>query len=437
MNKNILVFEHHQLHSCNENCTNCRQTTKTNCISHCSQKHFNELKEYAENIPHSFCGFFYSKKSNSIKFGKYAGLLQLSDGTYIEILPKIADQESAEHGRIIFINLLNASHNLTKEYKEFNEINAKTLKSNSILELYINIFCNDLAEILKKGFKKAYIKAENNLPVYKGKIKFQNHIKYNGTNPTHFFVEYNNFNLDIPENRLLKSACLTLLHKTTSQENKKILSKFLTELNSITLCNNLPKDIQSKNINRLHSYYKRPVLYAEFFLKNELFFPQHGRKKLTSLLFPLNEMFEDYIEQTLKTSAFTIKKQFSKHYLIINEKNTQCFNTKMDFLVEINKYILIFDAKWKKICSNDKNYGVAQSDLYQLFSYAEIIKQKQNKNVAAALLYPSNPNFNKTIQWNFFNDIPLFLIPIDPTSDTYSIRKPNRTLSYHTLNKSQ
>lgn len=420
MNKNILVFEHNQLHPCNENCADCNLTTEKNCISHCSQKHFDELKEYAENSQHSFCGFFYSKRTDSIKFGKYTGLLQLSDGTYVEILPKIADQESAEHGRIIFNNLLYASHNLTKEYKEFDEISTHTQKNKSVLELYISIFCHDLTEILKKGFKKAYIKTENNLPVYKGKIKFHNHIKCNGANPTHFFVEYNNFNLDIPENRLLKSACLTLIHKTTLQENKKILLKFLVELDSISPCTNLLKDIQSKNINRLHSYYKRPVLYAEFFLKNEQFFPQQGRKKLISLLFPLNEMFEDYIEQTLNTSSFKVKKQFSKHYLITNEKNSQCFNTKMDFLVEINNVTLIFDAKWKKINSNDQNYGVAQSDLYQLFSYAEIIKQKQNKNIAAALLYPQNPNFQKTIQWKFFNDIPLFLIPINPMSSAFS-----------------
>ena len=76
--------------------------------------------------------------------------------------------------------------------------------------------------------------------------------------------------------------------------------------------------MQDKQINRLHSYYIRPLQYAEFFLRKQTLMPYKGKNAMPSLLFPLNEMFEDYIENILKENEKKYDAQFSTYNLISN-----------------------------------------------------------------------------------------------------------------------
>ena len=101
-------------------------------------------------------------------------------------------------------------------------------------------------------FKKSYIRKSENLNNYKGKLNFSEHIKRNITSKNKFFVEYSEFSLDIPENRILKSACLYLIKQTEIEENKKALRRLLIELDDVSPCTNLDKDLQEKQINRLN-----------------------------------------------------------------------------------------------------------------------------------------------------------------------------------------
>lgn len=429
MNKNIIVFEHSMLSCCDEKCEQCQHrknfVTKDNscyCILHCPKKYFEELKDYCLKPENKNCGFAYHYHNKGIIFSKYTGILQCSDGTYIEILPKTGKTTSIIKGRKVFENLILSAHNLTKEYKQHENIRS-SVKKNSLIEIYISLFCHDLLTILKKGIKRTYIKQQGNINTYKGKIKFNEHIKYNQVCKHKFFVEYNDFSMDIPENRILKSACLVLLKKTTNPENKKILLKFLLEFENISCSNNLFSDFQTVSINRLHSYYARPIQYAEFFLKNEMFFPKHGKAKLLSLLFPLNEMFEDYLEKVfMKLPDMKVKKQFSK-YSLIKTKEKFLFQTKMDFFLTYEQKKIVLDAKWKLIDFSKENYEVAQADLYQLFTYSEIIQNKEvqniNQQILIVLCYPKTDLFQEKVRWEFFNGKQVLLVPIDVSLKSY------------------
>ena len=413
----IIAYEHDKLYSCNEVCESCgANNEEACCISYCKPVHFEELQEYCSH-QNNDCGFDYSHKDKCIKFDKYAGIIQLQDGTYLEILPKITHNTPVEDSRKIFENLILASHNLTKEYKHNKTTNVQIHKSNYILEIFISVFCNDLMDILQKGIKKSYIRKEENLNNYKGKLKFSEHIKRNIATKNKFFVEYSEFSIDIPENRILKSACLFLIKylstKENNEENKKILRRALVEFDDVSPCFNLEKDMQDKQINRLHSYYVRPLQYAEFFLRKQSLMPYKGKNALPSLLFPLNEMFEDYIENILKDNKINYHSQFSKYNLISNSEK-ELFNTKMDFVIFKENSAVIMDAKWKVLNTSDEKLEVSQADLYQLFTYAEIIKNKRNiKNVSLALLYPKTDKFNETKNWTYFNGTKISIVPVD------------------------
>ena len=412
--KNLIVaYEHDKLLKCDEVCSICisGNTDNSCCINYCRPAHFKELKDYCieKNID---CGFDYIPKEKCIKFDKYTGILQLKDGTYLEILPKTDKNINLEDSRKVFENLVFASHNLTKEYKHNKISESETRKDNHIIEIFISVFCKDIQELLKRGIKKSYIRKTENLNKYKGKLKFSEHIKHNITAKNKFLVEFSEFSLNIPENRILKSACLYLLNQTNIEDNKKALKCLLTELDDVPPCANLDKDLQYKQINRLHEYYTRPLQYSEFFLRHDNFMPRRGRTSLPALLFPLNKMFEDYIENLLQKNRIDYRVQYSKYNLIRTDQK-ELFNTQMDFVVYKNNKALILDAKWKVLDVNDEKLGISQSDLYQLFAYSEILRTKENKTVSVALLYPQTAKFYTVQEWSYFNGIKIYIVPVN------------------------
>lgn len=131
-------------------------------------------------------------------------------------------------------------------------------------------------------------------------------------------------------------------------------------------------------------------------------------------------MFEDYIENVLKDKKIAYKAQYSKHYLIKTEEKTNkpdLFNTHMDFVLFKDDKALILDAKWKILDVNakDRTLGVSQGDLYQLFTYAKMIRssEKGEKAVSLALLYPQTSEFCQTVKWKYFDDTPIYCIPVN------------------------
>jgi len=412
----IVAYEHNKLYKCNEACDTCAPDfiDRSCCVNYCKPTHFKELKDYCF-VKGSDCGFDYIHQEECIKFDKYTGIIQLKDGTYLEILPKVDKNTNLDDSRKIFENLIFASHNLTKEYKYNENANVKTKKHNHIIEIFISVFCKDILELLKRGIKKAYIRKSENLNNYKGKLKFSEHIKHNITSKNKFFVEYSVFSLDIPENKILKSACLYLIKQTGLEENKKALRRLLIEFDDVSPCINLDKDLQDKQINRLHEYYLRPLQYSEFFLRHDNFMPHRGKTSLPALLFPLNKMFEDYIENLFKQNNVDYRVQYSP-YNLIKKKEKELFNVQMDFIItsKDKSRKLILDAKWKELDMNDEKLGVNQTDLYQLYNYASIIRSKESKNVSIALLYPQTSKFDKVIkEWTYFDGIQIYIIPVN------------------------
>ena len=92
------------------------------------------------------------------------------------------------------------------------------------------------------------------------------------------------------------------------------------------------------------------------------------------------------------------------------------FKTKMDFVIFKDNKAIILDAKWKELNSTSDKFDVAQADLYQLFAYSELIKNNKAEveEVEIILLYPESDKFKeKVIKWEYFNNTPVSIVPIN------------------------
>jgi 5-methylcytosine-specific restriction enzyme subunit McrC len=110
---------------------------------------------------------YYSLIHKGVKFNEHVGVLQAGSIT-IEVLPKTdksEDNKAYWHG--FLIDMLR-----TVGFLDVHETGYSSLrtKSNSILELYIELFLKEIRYLLQTGLIKKYRKQEENAFALKGKL---------------------------------------------------------------------------------------------------------------------------------------------------------------------------------------------------------------------------------------------------------------------------
>jgi 5-methylcytosine-specific restriction enzyme subunit McrC len=109
----------------------------------------------------------------------------------------------------------------------------------------------------------------------------------------------------------------------------------------------------------------------------------------------MNILFESYVAHFFKSNYQDreIKTQDKKYKLVENPK---LFQLKPDIVIDEN---IVLDTKWKIIDGRKNNYGISQSDLYQMYAYGK----KYNSN-AVYLIYPKSKNFIASLNIPFKYD---------------------------------
>lgn len=141
----------------------------------------------------------------------YVGLIQMENGFQIQILPQISfsDNEDPQNRETkkIFLKMLRSIKDLP--FKSFSNSNLK-IDNMNLYEIFINMYLQETRKLIKKGLKSSYVQQEDSLHYYKGKLQVSKHIKSNVIHKEKFFVSYDEFYPNCPENKLIKSTLLKL-----------------------------------------------------------------------------------------------------------------------------------------------------------------------------------------------------------------------------------
>lgn len=330
-----------------------------------------------------------------IQAKNYVGLIQMKNGFKIQILPKISlDDEDTGNKKTkkLFIKMLRSMKDFPS--KIFNNANLKMDQMN-LYEIFINMYIQEVRELTKKGICSAYIQEEDNLNFYKGKLMISSHIKKNIVHKERFYVRYDEFQVNRPENRLIKSTLIKLQKLSSSAENKKEISKLLLYFEMIEPSKNYNKDFSETIINRNNKHYENLMRWSKVFLMNKSFTTFAGNTTARALLFPMEKVFEAYVAQNMKQAfndmEWEISTQDKGYYLFDTPRK---FALKPDIVItcrDDNDRQIILDTKWKSLIDNpNKNYGISQTDMYQMYAYS-----KKYKTPEIWLLYPENEEMKK------------------------------------------
>ena len=365
------------------------------------ENHFDELNRFIEDYENKmdetdvleFVKIGFRRDGRTITFKNYVGIIELPSGFQIEILPKISlaqDENNAETKKI-FIKMLNCLREF--EGKIFNTAALNTDKMN-LYEIFIRMFVQQTRDLVKRGIKSDYINTEENLNVYKGKLNTNKNIIYNAAHKERFYMMFDEYSVNRPENKLIKSTLLKLLNITTSQDNSREIRQLLCSFEMVDESVNYDDDFARVSITRGMKEYDVLIKWAKIFLQNKSFTTFTGEKNGRALLFPMEQVFEAFVAKQIKRiferEANTDLRVTSQDYGYYLFDSPRCFRLRPDIVVR-NKAdtvhpLIIMDTKWKRLTSHaSMNYGISQADMYQMYAYS-----KKYQTPYIWLLYPLN-----------------------------------------------
>lgn len=336
-----------------------------------------------------------------VSIKNYVGLIQMRNGFQVQVLPKIDFGEEDERNvqtKRVFLKMLRSMKDFPS--KVFNDANLKADRMN-LYEIFINMYLQEVRQLVKRGIKSDYVQEEDNLKYYKGKLLVGKHVRANLAHKECFYVAFEEFHPNRPENRLVKATLEKLQKLTASAENSKEIRQLLTAFEMVESSKNYEKDFSKVVINRNTKDYEMLMQWSKVFLMNKSFTTFTGSTTSRSLLFPMESVYESYVAQQMKKvfcpDGWEVSSQDKGHYLFVEPKRQ--FALRPDIVVKKGSRTIILDTKWKSLINNEgKNYGISQADMYQMYAYS-----KKYNTPEIWLLYPVNTEMRGHAPISFYS----------------------------------
>ena len=369
---------------------------------------FESLKVFANQLDTAqILQYFVRKGQEYIGIKNYVGLLSLPDKTQIEILPKIS-QDSVSARKVLTQMLRSLS------YLPFKKLPSTALQNCNLplWEVFIGLFLEEVETIAQKGLQRNYESETSESNFIKGKWLMSSQFNRPRISQTQFWIESDDFSLNILPNRILKTCLYFLKDISSSVENSRKISQLIPLFEDVVLLKKGQK-IVCKATNQKFEYYQSAVEWAKIILNQQSWLGQAGQSLNSSLLFPSEQLFENYISQGFKKYFvdYEVFIQKSEQFLIDNHNGQKQFQLRPDVMIKKGNDRMIFDAKWKLIDVSVNNYGIDQRDLYQLYAYG-----KKHEAHHLFLIYPAHSAFNSPPQpFDFDETYRLQIWPFDVT----------------------
>lgn len=323
-----------------------------------------------------------------ISVNSYVGLIQMQNGYQVQVLPKIdfgSNDLNLTETKRVFLRMLRSMKDFPS--KVFNESNLK-MDRMTLYEIFINMYLQEVRLLVKHGIKSSYISRKENLNFYKGKMIVTEQIKRNAAHGERFYTQYDEYQVNRAENRLIKATLQKLQSVSSSAENQKEIRQLLTAFEMVLSSVNYQKDFSKVVIDRSTKEYEMIMRWSRVFLLGKSFTTFSGTTNARALLFPMEKVFESYVSQQLRKvmaeTGWEISTQDKGYYLFDSPKQ---FALRPDIvIVRDDGSKIILDTKWKSLVDKPRiNYGISQADMYQMYAYA-----KKYHTSEIWLLYPQN-----------------------------------------------
>jgi 5-methylcytosine-specific restriction enzyme subunit McrC len=247
------------------------------------------------------------------------GVLQTPCGTQIGGLTKLylnGDADSPETTRNQLITMPRSLRD-----SPFKQAGSATIRDTTmpLLEVYISQFLSLTNQLLKRGIRSDYIREQKNAKFLKGRLLVSQQIRSNMLHLERFAIECDEYLVNWPANRLIKTTLAKVASVAKSASNQRLARDLGFVFEDVPTSTDIRTDFQKVKIGRSMSYYQNVLAWCRLLLNG------HGPTASTrsfdilSLLYPIGRIFEDYVSHCLRSklddhfeAGCTLKTQAAK-----------------------------------------------------------------------------------------------------------------------------
>ncbi len=314
--------------------------------------------------------------------GNLVGAFVLPCGAQVEIVPKVSPADPHPvAARLSLRRMWSYAMDLAlRDHSQTADVEIE--RDLPIHEWLLRRFMTQATNLVAKGLRSQYLEEQDNLLTMRGRLLVGENIRRNAFAAHRFVCRFDEFSLNRPENRLIRSALDVVARETSKTETGKMALALRERMHEIPPSKNVSADLAAWRNDRTMFHYREIRQTCEWLLQRKSSTPVGGTKQAWGRVVRMNDVFERYVVRWLSEnsgSGFHVVGQGRGSHegtmplaTADDGRNTAIHTMRPDMVLRgeppCNKAIGVYDVKWK---ITDRSKPFSREDLYQLFSYAK------------------------------------------------------------------
>ena len=319
-----------------------------------------------------------TRTHHGLKAGQVVGILSIPSRT-VEILPKIDGKDGEV--RAALIRMLAVAWDLRVAE---GELTALDTQRHDLLELLIRLFADRLLAAVRRGMPRRYLTHEEDLALLRGRLDIKRQFTHLAVRPDRLACRFDELSEDTALNRVLKAAVTRLAGLAQSAANSRRMAELAARFEFVRVS---PDPLREPvRLDRTNTAFHDLHRLAKLFLTGDWQSTAGGRSAGFALLFPMNELFEQFIGRSLMRALgpHSVILQDYQWPVLTDAEGNSVLTLRPDAVIrKLDDRPVILDTKWKRLTPGKKRLGVADSDVYQMLAYARAYNAKR-----LILIYP-------------------------------------------------
>jgi 5-methylcytosine-specific restriction enzyme subunit McrC len=289
---------------------------------------------------------------------QYVGHFSLSTGAFVAIHPKIP---AASVFRMLAYVYVSADRHL------LDKGDVLYAEDTLLFEPLVELFNELVSKRVRGGLAQDYIRTEENLRGFKGRLLLDAHFRQNLCRPDHLACRFYENTFDIEDNQIIKWTLWKLPTMSLSDLTIRNTRANLHQFEPVSLTRPNPTAFDRRHYHRLNDDYRLIHGLCRLFLDGLSISEKAGDIEFRGFLLDMNNLFERFVTQAFKSCSagaeFSIVAQEDNE--LSDAISAQDISICPDVLARRgDQVVAVIDAKYKRIVGAYKNH-----DLYQMVSY--------------------------------------------------------------------
>jgi 5-methylcytosine-specific restriction enzyme subunit McrC len=383
--------------------------------AHISETAFDWLCDLSASFNKAGATLLQVEGRRSLKWDSYVGVIETPCGTRLEILPKHFEQDDCLlKSRALLCKLIQAA--LSLKPRQVSVTSLEVFEA-PLTEWVMAQFLSELDALVKRGIRFDYKRVEEQQRFLRGQLNVVAQLRQPPGRQHHFQVRHDVYLPNRPENRLLKYALEQVCKATKDPTNWRLANELRILLGEIPASRETTQDLRLWSSDRLMAHYQAIKPWCELIVDQQMPVAVKGARRGISMLFPMERLFERYVEQWLSKQlapGAKLTRQAATADLCSHDGKGM-FRLKPDMLVDNGQQRWVLDTKWKRIEQRGvkQGYDLSQSDFYQLFAYGHKYRKGEGMPTLV-LIYPCWAGFQRALPvFDYGGGMRLWMLPFD------------------------